>query len=328
MAARVFYTMYALDDQPRTCSCGHQIHEHYAYGGSGLSSLPGRDAASQNNNRGSASDRCDKIFGKEVNDHLNAHFPSSLPGCTFSGFRTREVPKDDGQALVEIDTFGYILVDSLQEGKETKPNGIYLIEPDNIGDLQRSATSTSDNRKKSPGAQERKLDDKAEKYVIGETYSGENKYKVQGKVKELEKKIVTMVNRHKEKHGRSCSDVTSLVGAAIMALTSGSKARGSAADSLKDTISNRVKQDKTPYLWRLAHARRLFLVVLSQDETAVTSSFRFIASSLDSNDVRMQSIDESLQSNDVRMDSIDVRMQSIDEILQSIGESLQKLCPR
>jgi hypothetical protein len=95
----------------------------------------------------------------------------------------------------------------------------------------------SDNPRGSPGAKERKLEQDVEKYVIGETYSGEKERKVKAKVNELELKISKMKVRHEGNHsGRSCPDISSLVGAAMLAILNGSKPRASAATFFKRII--------------------------------------------------------------------------------------------
>jgi hypothetical protein len=102
---------------------------------------------------GSASERCAAIFENEVNTHVASQFPSSLTGCKFSGFRNREIIDEaTGVALLEMDTFGYILQDNLEDGKEMTPSGIYLILPEGIGDVQKSAPTPSENPGGSPGA--------------------------------------------------------------------------------------------------------------------------------------------------------------------------------
>jgi hypothetical protein len=55
-----------------------------------------------------------------------------------------------------------------------------------------------------------------------------------------------------------------------------------------------VTEANTPHLWRIAQARRLFLVALSQNESAVTSSFRSIAVSLENSELSQLTIESSL----------------------------------
>jgi hypothetical protein len=143
--------------------------------------------------------------------------------------------------------------------------------------------------KGSLGAKDRNIEH-AEKYVIGESYSGVRDTMVDKKVIQLELKIAKMVTRH----GGSCSDVTSLVGAAMLAFSNGSKPRNLAATSYQQIVSTNVTEDKTPNLWRLAQAHRLFLVVLSQNECALTSTFRGIAENMENIELSLATIIEKL----------------------------------
>ena len=243
------------------------------------------------------------IFEKEVNKHLDDFFPLSLPGCRCSDFRVREVEDEStGDLLLEIDTFGYMFEDSLEKGKDTSTSGIYVVAPSSCSG-KKSEPTPSQKLSGSPGAKERNVELEAEKYVIGETYSGQSNAKVRDKLRELEIKIKKMVSRHDEKHASTCGDVTSLVGAAILAFSNGSKSRSAAATEYLLRISSLLNKASTPYLWRLAQAHRFFLVVLSAHESPVASALREVAAGQQASEAsqlaiesRLQSIQETLES--------------------------------
>jgi hypothetical protein len=126
------------------------------------------------------------------------------------------------------------------------------------------------------GAKERSVHTVEEKYVIGETYSGQNDFEIRKKVWDLEEKITKMISRRARfgQNCNTCTDVTSLVGAAILASSCGSRERKTAVAGFNQTILSTMDPKETPNLWRLAQAHRLFLVVLSQSESPVTSASR------------------------------------------------------
>jgi hypothetical protein len=66
------------------------------------------------------------------------------------------------------------------------------------------------------------LEEKVEKYVIGETYSGQQASKIKAKVDELKIKITKMVEQYKCQNMDYAWDVTSVVGAALLAFSCGS----------------------------------------------------------------------------------------------------------
>jgi len=102
-------------------------------------------------------------------------------------------------------------------------------------------------------------------------------------VNALELKISKMIYRTEQLSGRTIGDTTSLFGAGILSFvclmgTQPSKR----AKHCKQQIVKHIAEVKTPHLWRLAQARRLFLCVLSTTEGAHATSLREISTGLNS----------------------------------------------
>lgn len=77
---------------------------------------------------------------------------------------------------MEVDSFGYLHSDALQEGSDTSSSGISVLAPNGCG-VNKSAPSPSQKLSGSLS-----VDDKlpgAEKYVIGEPYSSQTEYKIE-----------------------------------------------------------------------------------------------------------------------------------------------------
>jgi hypothetical protein len=136
------------------------------------------------------------IFEREVKSHL-----TGLPECGLSDFRTRDIEEND-ETLVEIASFGYINHNSLQCGVSSPESGISLIIPRDCNELKAIAAPPI-KLSHSRGPRRDRLREKVEKYVIGETYSGQRASKIKAKVDELEIKITKMVERYKRppQHG-------------------------------------------------------------------------------------------------------------------------------
>jgi hypothetical protein len=89
----------------------------------------------------------------------------------------------------------------------------------------------------------------------------------------MEVKINEMVARHQNRGG-ACPDVTGLVGAAIVSCSCGARPRAQASTESTASLLTILDESLHPYLWRLAQARRLFLVVLSVADSPIATSSR------------------------------------------------------
>jgi len=165
----------------------------------------------------------------------------------------------------------------------------------------------------------------AEKYVIGETYSGQNGKKIEGKVEDLETIIKKMKIRYELNHGNTVTDVTSLVGAAILAFRCGPKSRKHALTWCRNIILKALRKTGNPFLWRLAQARRFFLVVLSDYESPQTSALRAIEAGQQSLEVGQQLLEVGQQSLEVGQQSLEVGQQSLEVGMQSMQVQLKKI---
>jgi len=158
---------------------------------------------------------------------------------------------------------------------DLKTSGIFLIEPQGCG--QKKGASSKQKLSKSPGAIARKLDKKAEKYIIGVSYSGQSEETVQEKVKTLEARVKKMQKRYSENHAQTADDVTCAVGAVMLSFSAGPKERDQAKSYFDKIICVAMSIQATPLLWRIAAAHRMFLVVLSDNENPQATAFREIA---------------------------------------------------
>lgn len=87
-----------------------------------------------------------------------------------------------------------------------------------------------------------------------------------------------MVDRFKVHHMTALDDVTGAMGAALLCFSSGTKDRRDSENYFSGIIDSMVNAESTPLLWRLAAARRLFLVVLDSSENPNATSLREIVS--------------------------------------------------
>jgi len=110
------------------------------------------------------------VFEVEVNKHLDDHFQSALPGCTVLNFKNREF--EDDLVHLELDSFAYMTKDTLGEGHTNKDVGIQVIIPPH-NSKQKAVSAPTNNLKQSPGAVARNLQSDADKYIVGESYSGD-----------------------------------------------------------------------------------------------------------------------------------------------------------
>lgn len=286
------------DDSPRECDCGHLRCFH----------APSTAASTPRSGRKSVSDLVAPIFEGEVNYHLTNHLSHSLPQCGLSDFRTREI---EGCDALEIDSFGYMSHDSLEFGVDSPGSGISVIEPN--GCTRAKAVAAPPGKLTgSPGAMERSLETKVEKYVIGETYSGQRETKIKEKVEELEAKIHKMVERFKGLNTSYSGDVTSVVGATLLAYSCGPMKRKDAARKFSRIILSTLTEDSMPNLWRLAQARRLYLVVMSANDSPNSTAHRETYSLMEGMDIRMEGMDITLMS-----------IQEAQETIQESQETIQ-----
>lgn len=212
------------------------------------------------------SERVAAVFEQEANTHLTACFPPCLQGCGVTDFRGREIVQDDtGTVVKQLDSFAYMRNDTLALGREARTNGLYLLVP--AGVAARAAAAAPDrNLQGSPGDRVPSI---PTKYVVGEAYSGAKPATYAIKVGQLESAIETLRARHVDRGG-ACNDITSLVGAALLICSCGSRSRAQAVNEDSALFMTALDQGHHPNLWRLAEARRLFCLVISASESPQT----------------------------------------------------------
>ena len=241
------------------------------------------------------------VFEKEVNVHLKHNLQSCLPSCRISDIRSRQVEKEDGTGtLCEIDSFGYVFEDDLMYGKELPTSGVFLVTPNDCG--QKKAIKAKQKMSHSPGAQDWKQEKMAEKYIIGESYSGQSEETVAEKVHTLEDRIGKMISHFKAKHSKGLADdITCAVGAVLLCFSSGAKERNDARIYFSNIIYREMSPNETPYLWRLAAARRCYLLVLANIENPQATSLREIVGISESTQLSLQSLEETVAEGFERM---------------------------
>ena len=212
------------------------------------------------------------VFEGEVNMYLENYFQSVLPRCEFSKFKSREI--DDDNRALEMDSFSYMTRDTLDPPKTDHALGIYVVLPNGI--RKKKPKGAPRKLGNSPGAVAANLVKTAEKYVVGESYSGDQEKRIKEKVKQLEATLEKMKQRHSSQSD-AVSDVTSLFGAAILSFTCQSLPRKDQSKKCMKAVKEELSSATTPILWRLAQAERLFIVVLSTSEGANTCAFREIS---------------------------------------------------
>jgi hypothetical protein len=220
------------------------------------------------------SDQIAAVFEGEVNMHLEDYFQSVLPGCKFSRFKSREI--DDNNTTLEMDSFSYMTHDTLEHPQTNNALGIHVVQPKGM------------NKKKPKGAAN--LGRHAEKYVVGESYSGDREDRIKGKVHQLEEKLDKMKRRHSIQSLAAVSDVRSLFGAAILSFTCQLLPRKDQSRKCMEAVSEELSSTQTPILWRLAQAERFFIVVLSTREGANTRALREITRGIQGVEIGIQAI--------------------------------------
>jgi hypothetical protein len=241
------------------------------------------------------------VFEGEVNAYLENNFQSVLPQCGFSKFKNREI--DDGDVALEIDSFAYMTSDTLHPPKIDHALGIYVVRPNGMRKMKPKGAPRK--LAHSHGAVAANLVRTAEKYVVGESYSGDREERIKGKVKQLEEKLEKMIQRHVSQSGGAPPDVTSLFGAAILSFTCQASPRKEQSKKCMKAVLEGLSSASTPILWRLAQAERLFIVVLSTSEGASTCAFREIARGMNNVEI---SIDSGLATVLERLDEMNERL--------------------
>lgn len=221
--------------------------------------------------------------------HLEDYFQSVLPGCKFSRFKSREI--DDGNTALEMDSFSHMTHDTLEPPQTNNALGIYVVQPNRIN--KRKPEGAPRKLANSPGAKAANLGRHAEKYVVGESYSGDREDKIRGKVNQLEEKLVRMKQRHSIQ-SPAVSDATSLFGAAILSFTCQTLPRKDQSKKCMKAVLEELSFTQTPILWRLAQAERFFIVVLSTREGANTCALREITRGIQGVEIGIQAILERL----------------------------------
>jgi hypothetical protein len=221
------------------------------------------------------------VFEGEVNMHLEDYFQSVLPGCKFSRFKSREI--DDDNTALEMDSFSYMPHDTLEPPQTNNALGIYVVQPKGMNKKKPKGAN-------SPGAKAANLGRHAEKYAVGESYSGDREDRIKGKVHQLEEKLDKMKQRHSIQSHAAVSDVTSLFGAAILSFTCQSLPRKNQSRKCMKAVLEELSSTQTPILWRLARAERFFIVVLSTREGANTRALREITRGIQGVEIGIQAI--------------------------------------
>ena len=217
----------------------------------------------------------------EVNQHLDDHFHNALPMCEVLDFRNRELVfvEDGGEISLEIDSFAYMKDDGLLPGKSIQELGILTLDlPDDDAAARLGVAPPA------PAPSAANVTSKVDKYIIGESYGGTKLDNVERKARNLEEKITKMVQRYSNQSGRTITDTTSLVGAAILSfLCPMGTRRATFADKIQaECWKCVVVPETTPHLHRLARSRRFFLCVLSSTDGAHASSLREICNNMES----------------------------------------------
>jgi len=288
-------------DTGKLCDCGHNRCMHLP--------PPASHYGSAHKLGKSISEMVAPSFEREVNGHLADHLPDCLSGCRISDIRNRSVVDETaGDALTEIDSFGCCYEDSLDFGREMPACGMFLLNP---GVSQECVQAATLKLSKSPGALGRKIEDKIEKCIVGETYSGQNEMTVGGKVASLEERIQKMIVRYTQNHGIGCADVTSAVGAALLCFSCGSKSRKDSKAYFSTVILDKMDEIDTPLLWRIAKAHRLFLVVLSNSECPISATHRQLAQQTESLELSLNAVEVLVNAIHTKLDLV---LESIDKL--------------
>ena len=239
------------------------------------------------------------MFEKEVNDHLSDYFQQCLPESFLLSFSNRQIAGE-----IEIDSFSCMLLDGGTKGISQPELGIEVLVPENCEYLK-AAEAPSEILAGSPhvttipkqghGNDTEGDPLEPEKSVIGETYCGNDERKARGKIGQLENAICTMLKRRQKDFPNSnCpEDVTSVIGAAVFSfLTLDDPQEQSIkkfrrwllqppqeqdADPSDGHSQDWINEEKTPNLWRLAKARRLFLVVPTIEKSEISAALCVVA---------------------------------------------------
>lgn len=164
----------------------------------------------------------------------------------------------------------------------------------------------------------REVDDTVEKYVIGETYSGNKESKIIDKMNELELAIKKLIIRHNENHSVICADVTQVwSGQQFCQFLVVRSVAKMPCKSWKESWLRYFTEKQTPNPWRLAQARRVFLVVLSVAECPITTATRSTRTL-----IQGISLDQAMIS--LGQETMGLQLQVIQESLASLGRTEQE----
>jgi hypothetical protein len=256
------------------------------------------------------------VFEVEVNKRLDDHFQSILPGCEFSTFKNREIYEgEDCSVALEMDSFSYMTKDTLSKPENIPDLGIDVVKlPNNI--FLEPKSSPEGQLGGSPGAFAVNLQANAQKYVVGESYSGQNRFTMKAKVTQLEQKLQKMKTHHEGCTRKIVHDVTTLFGAAIFSYTCHSRVRQHQKAICMDAVLEGLSENGTPALWRLAAAHRLFVAVLSTTDAAFTCYMRESASCI-------QNLDINLDLNASKMENLELKMDKLVKGIATINKILR-----
>jgi hypothetical protein len=123
----------------------------------------------------------------------------------------------------------------------------------------------------------------SQKYILAEAYSGSNEEKVKEKVRQLESMLDFMLRRFNDLHSKRVTDITELVGSAMLMFSyKTGQRRGSTLSARVATVACMIQTGQTggPHLKRLALARRLAVMVLDTSQAPQSHAQRLISRAL------------------------------------------------
>jgi hypothetical protein len=219
-------------------------------------------------------------FEAEARVALEAVLPEVFPWLRSHSrlvSRQLELPSEGTR---EADLLCYTDSDSLQPSVSIAVHGVRLIElGDGVMEPPCEALLIPAALGFSPAERERTGPHKS---ILGEVYSGAQGSKIEAKVRQLDTLVSFMLRRWNDRSPESgAEDVTQLVGAGVLVFCAGTQPRRQVLDSAAALVARVVAGAGCPSLRRLAHARRLVVMVLEQAQCPMTTSQRAVAERLD-----------------------------------------------